>query len=396
VKSRNFRSWINHQYLLPITNYSRNTLSFRICLAGALVSILVWPNIALAGTPPGDTAETMETIRKKHDLPALAVAVVKDGKICDRAAVGVRKYGDPTPVTINDQFHIGSCTKSMTATLTAMFIEEGKLRWDTTIAEALPDLKGKMDTQFETVTVMQLLTHRGGVPGVPPSTAWNRAWEKRGTATEQRREFVASVLSQPPEAKPGTRFIYSNQGYAIVGVMLEKIANRPWETLITERLFEPLKMKSAGFGVPGTIGKVDEPWGHVHEGSKIKPIQSDNPPAIGPAGTVHCSLEDMARYTMIHLGHGQGDALLKPESFRKLHTPPEGAEYACGWGIAKRGWAGGNALTHAGSNTQWFLVMWLAPEKNFSVVAATNIAGPDAEKGCDEVAAAMIKKWLAD
>jgi CubicO group peptidase (beta-lactamase class C family) len=371
-------------------------MSFPICLAGTLVSILILPNVILAGTPPGDTAGILQGIRKKHDLPALAVAVVKDGKICDRAAVGVRKYGDPTPVTIDDQFHIGSCTKSMTATLTAMFIEEGKLRWDSTIAQVLPDLKGKMDKQYAAVTVEQLLTHRGGVPANPPSSAWAKARSNQGAPREQRFEFITSVLSQPPEAKPGARFIYSNQGYAIVGVMLEKIAHKPWETLITERLFEPLKMKSAGFGVPGTMGKVDQPWGHVHEGGKITPVQSDNPPAIGPAGTVYCSLDDMARYTMIHLGHGAGETLLKPQSFRKLHAPPEGGDYACGWGTAKRGWAGGTALTHAGSNTMWFLVMWLAPEKNFSVIAATNIAGPDAEKGCDEVAAAMIKKWLSD
>jgi len=368
-------------------------MRFPICLAA---SILMFSTSAFAADSLGDTAQILEPIRKKHNLPALAVAVVKEGKICDRAAVGVRKYGEPTPVTIDDQFHIGSCTKSMTATLAAMFIEEGKLRWDSTIAELLPDLKGKMNAQYESVTVEQLLTHRGGVPGSPPSAAWVKARSNQGTPREQRREFITSVLGQPPEAKPGTRFIYSNQGYAIVGVMLEKIADKPWETLITERLFEPLKMKSAGFGVPGTMGKVEQPWGHTRHGSNITPIQSDNPPAIGPAGTVHCSLEDMARYTMIHLGHGAGDALLKPESFRKLHTPPEGADYACGWGVAKRGWAGGNALTHAGSNTMWFLVMWLAPEKNFSVVVATNIAGPDAEKGCDEVAASMIKKWLAD
>jgi CubicO group peptidase (beta-lactamase class C family) len=379
-----------------VFGYSRDAMRFPIGLAGALVFMFLFSNGTLASTPPGDTVQILEPIRKKHDLPALAVAVVKDGKICDRAAVGVRKYGDTTPITIDDQFHIGSCTKSMTATLTAMIIEEGKLRWDSTIAELLPELKGKMDKQYETVSVEQLLTHRGGVPGSPPPAAWTRAWSKQGTPREQRREFITSVLSQPPEAKPGTRFIYSNQGYAIVGVMLEKIADKPWETLITERLFEPLKMKSAGFGVPGTIGKVDQPWGHVRQGSNITPIQSDNPPAIGPAGIVHCSLDDMARFTMIHLGHGAGDTLLKPESFRKLHTPPEGADYACGWGIAKRGWAGGNALQHAGSNTQWYLVMWLAPGKNFSVVSATNIAGPDAEKGCDEVAAAMIKKWLAD
>lgn len=372
-------------------------MNLPICLVGALVCVSLSPGVDFAApTSTEGTSQILETIRKKHDLPALAVTVVKEGKICDRAAVGVRKYGDPTPVTINDQFHIGSCTKSMTATLAAMLIEEGKLRWDSTIAEVLPELKGKMDKQYETVTVEQLMEHRGGVPGQPPPAAWSKAWQQIGTPTEQRREFIAAVLSKPPEAAPDTKFIYSNQGYAIVGVMLEKITGKPWEKLITERLFQPLKMKSAGFGVPGAIGKVDQPWGHVRQGGEIKPVQSDNPPAIGPAGTVHCSLEDMARYTMIHLGHGQGDAFLKPESFRRLHAPPDGADYACGWGVVKRGWAGGKALSHAGSNTMWYLVMWLAPEKNFSVVAATNIAGNDAEKGCDEVAAAMIKKWLPE
>lgn len=368
-------------------------MKFGIFSGRALLAMLSLSG-TLAAVAEEETAKTLETIRKKHDLPALAVVVVNEGKICDRAAVGIRKYGDPTPVTIDDEFHIGSCTKSMTATLTAMLIEGGKLRWDSTIAEVLPELKGKMDKQYETVTVEQLLTHRGGVPGNPPAEAWSKAWFRLGTPTEQRSEFISAVLSKPPAAAPGTKFIYSNQGYAIVGAMLEKITGKAWETLITERLFEPLKMKSAGFGVPGTMGKVDQPWGHVRQGKDIKPVQSDNPPAIGPAGTVHCSLEDMARYTMIHLGHGQGDALLKPESFKKLHTPPEGGDYACGWGAVKRGWAGGTALTHAGSNTMWFLVMWLAPEKNFSVVVATNIAGEGAEKGCDEIAAAMIKKWL--
>jgi len=90
--------------------YCRATMSFPICLAGALVSTLMFSNLAHGGAPLGETPETLESIRKKHDLPALAVAVVKDGKICDRAAVGVRKFGDSTPATVDDQFHIGSCT----------------------------------------------------------------------------------------------------------------------------------------------------------------------------------------------------------------------------------------------------------------------------------------------
>ena len=173
-----------------------------------IVAIGVFLPRAFGQTPlPADTTQALELLRKKHDLPALAAVVVKDGKICDRAAVGVRKEGDPTRVTTNDVFHIGSCTKSMTATLAAMLIEEGKLNWNTTIAEVFPGLKGRMNKQYETVTVEQLLTHRGGVPAQAPGAAWNRAWDQKGTPTEQRREFIEAVLAQPPEAVPGTKMI---------------------------------------------------------------------------------------------------------------------------------------------------------------------------------------------
>jgi CubicO group peptidase (beta-lactamase class C family) len=336
----------------------------------------------------------IEAICKEHNLPALAVVVTKDGQICDRAVAGVRKWGDATPVTTNDVFHIGSCTKSMTATLAAILIEEGKLRWNTTILEVFPELKGKMDKQYEAVTVEQLLQHRGGVPGEPPPAAWAQAWREKGTPTEQRREFIEAILSEPPAAAPGTKMIYSNQGYAIVGAMLEKITGTPYEKLITEKLFKPLHMDTAGFGPPGTIGAVDQPWGHLRKLLTTVPVQADNPPAIAPAGRVHCSLDDLARFTIFQMQRDPAGGLLKPESLIKLHTPPGGGDYACGWVVLKRGWAGGNALMHNGSNTMWYVVMWLAPEKDFSVVVATNIAGPDAEQGCDEAASLMIKKWL--
>ena len=90
------------------------------------------------------------------------------------------------------------------------------------------------------------------------------------------------------------------------------------------------------------------------------------------------------------------NGLLKPESLARLHTPAEGGDYACGWVVLKRGWAGGTALMHNGSNTMWYVVMWLAPGKNFAVIAATNLAGTDAEQGCDEAASAMIHNWLPE
>jgi CubicO group peptidase (beta-lactamase class C family) len=358
--------------------------------------------IASNSTVSNDASDQpLETIRKKHDLPALAVVVVKDGQICDRSAVGVRKSGDDTPVTTNDVFHIGSCTKSMTASLTAMLIEEGKLNWTTTIADVFPELKGAMDKQYENVTVEQLLHHRGGVPGEPPPAAWKRAWQEIGTPTQQRYEFIKAVLSAPPAAAPGTKMIYSNQGYAIVGAMLEKITGTNYETLLTEKLFKPLQMDSAGFGPPGTTDKVDQPWGHVHKLFMTLPVQADNPPAIASAGRVHCSLDDLARYAMFHLQRNATNGLLKPETLARLHAPLADASfasplenYACGWVNLQRGWGGGTVWWHNGSNTMWYIVMWLAPEKNFAVIAATNIAGTDAEQGCDDACVAMIHKWL--
>jgi CubicO group peptidase (beta-lactamase class C family) len=370
-------------------------------LVGLVATSMLVAVAARAASPTsGETSRDLEAIRKKHDLPALAVVVVKDGKICDRAVAGVRKWGEAAPATTNDVFHIGSCTKSMTATLAAMFIDQGKLRWDTTIAEIFPELKGKMDKQYETVTVEQLLHHRGGVPHSQPLAAWARAWQEIGTPKQQRREYLEAVLSAPPEAKPGTKMIYSNDGYVIVGVMLEKISGQDFESLMTEKLFKPLHMDTAGFGPPGTKNKTDQPWGHIHRLSATVPLQSDNPPVHSPCGRVHCSLDDLARYAMFHLQRGT-NGLLKPETMARLHASPEGVKienpmdnYACGWVRLERGWAGGTALWHNGSNTMWYIVMWLAPEKDFSVIVATNIAGPGAEQGCDEAATMMIKNWL--
>jgi len=234
---------------------------------GAIIVLLAVQGTAadMGSTTPTNTSQALEIIRKKYDFPALAVVVVKGGVVCDRGAVGVRKHGETVAVTTNDLFHIGSCTKSMTATVAGILIEEGKLRWDTTISEVFPELKDSMDPQYKNVTLEQLLQHRGGVPGAPPPDAWKRAWEQKGTPTQQRYEFIRAILQKPPEAPPGSKCIYSNQGYSIVGAMLEKITGTPWETLMSQRLFKPLKMNSAGFGAPGTKDQLDQPWGHTRK-----------------------------------------------------------------------------------------------------------------------------------
>jgi CubicO group peptidase (beta-lactamase class C family) len=342
----------------------------------------------------------LEPIRVANNLPALAAVVVRGGDTVAIGAVGFRKKGAPDLVTVNDEWHIGSCTKSMTAVLAAMLVEDGTWRWDTTLADMFPKLALEMRPGWRDVTLEELLTHHGGAPpDLNENGLWGRLWDRVALPPIKQRDYLTRELltRQSPSAPPGTKFIYSNAGYALVGHAIETQLGQPWEDVIRERLFKPLGMDSAGFGAAGTIGTVDEPWGHGVGGKPIPPgLQADNPAAIGPAGAVHCSIGDLAKYAAFQMRGDRGEGtLLKPETFKKLHTVfGRDGDYACGWIVTQRPWGGGEVLTHMGSNTYNVTVIWLAPKKNFAVVVSTNLGGQVAEKAADEAAGALIQKFL--
>ncbi len=174
--------------------------------------------------------------------------------------------------------------------------------------------------------------------------------------------------------------------------MAETVTGVPWEMLMQKRLFEPLEMASAGFGSPARPGMVDQPWGHRASGQDIRPTLEDNAPSMGPAGTVHCSVPDWAKFAALHLAGERGRArLLKPSTFRTLHTPPPGFDYAGGWMVGDRSWANGRVLTHNGSNRSWFATIWLAPVRDFAILVATNQGDQSAQAACDEAVAALVR-----
>src|SRR5688572_18031048 len=331
-------------------------------------------------TKPKDVSSLLAPVIQKRGVPGIAAAVVRNGEVVALGVAGVRARGKPEKVAAADRFHIGSDTKAMTAMLCGILVDEGKLKWSQTIGETFPEMKKSMHPQYHGVTLEQLLTHRGGAPGeLSGDELWGKLWQHKGTPTSARRLLLQGVTSKAPEAAPGEKYIYSNAGYAIAGHMAEKVAGRSWEDLTRVKIFRPLGMTSAGFGAPGTRAKNDQPRGHKADGSAVEPaIGADNPVGIGPAGIVHCSIGDWAKFAAANLPWAK-TKLVEPETLKKLHTPvaPGAGEppYAMGWIIADgQPWAGGPALTHAGSNTMWYAVAWLAPGKDFAVVVACNQA----------------------
>lgn len=340
-----------------------------------------------------DVAPLLAPIRERHELPALAGAIVTTDGLIALGAVGLRSAADAEPVGEDDLWHLGSCTKAMTATLVARLVEKELLTWDTTPGDVFGDSVEGMDPAWREVPIRLLVSNRAGAPAdLKRDGLWMRLRLHKGTPREQRRTLVEGVLAEPPEVEPGTAYLYSNAGFALAGAMLETLADEPWEELLRREVFEPLGMAGAGFGVPGSAEALDQPRGHFRRRDGLRPVTpgpaADNPAAIGPAGTVHASLRDWARFAQAHL-RGD-DAFLRPETWERLHTSLEGQEYGNGWAVVERPWAGGPALAHSGSNTMWYCTIWLAPRKGFGVLVATNVGDDAAAKACDEAAGALI------
>lgn len=316
----------------------------------------------------------LEPIRAEAKVPALAAAVIQKNKLVALGAVGKRRADRDDPIRHDDRFHIGSCTKSMTATMIARLVEMDKLDWGSMVAEVLPALRKKVRREYWKVTLEQLLTHRSGLPEdrVPHPQVFPRLWS---LSAKQRLQAAEVMLQQEPVAAPGEKTVYSNGGYVIAAAMAEAVTGKTWEELMDELLFRPLGIKSAGFGAPATGA-----WGHRSGVDGYLPVPpspfADNPPVLGPAGTVHLSLSDWAHYAILHLRGAveKNPPVLREETFAKLHTPPEDGTYAMGWGIARPTWVPGRVLQHAGSNTMWFAQIVLVPDAQAGFLITTNAA----------------------
>ncbi|MCP4805118.1 MAG: beta-lactamase family protein [Proteobacteria bacterium] len=338
----------------------------------------VWPETA------ADVSQTVEKKRDRFELPAMGGARTEDGEVTALGVSGLRANGYEPPVEWTDVWHLGSCTKAMTATLVARLVVQGELSWDEPLETLLPDLD--LDPEDAALTPTQLLSHQAGLPANPPSAMWTEM-QAQGDVVEQRAWFAQAVLALDPAQPVGT-YAYSNAGYMVMGAALEARMGASWEELVTQHVFEPLGMASCGFGNAAEDADVpDQPWPHLSDGTPVSPGRGDdNPEALGPAGTVHCSLVDWSRFTALHAA--RDESFLPAEQWEHLHTPAVD-NYAMGWIVAERDWAGGEVLVHDGTNTMNYAVTWVAPQIDTTYMAVTNQG--DAAAAVDAVISKLIE-----
>ena len=350
----------------------------------------------------------------KYELPAVAAAVAVRGEVVAIGAVGTRRAGADIPVTIADRFHIGSDTKAMTALLAGMAVEDGKLEWTSTVGGAFPSLAGTINPTLAGVTLRQLLSHTSGVAPDNPEIVglYEQAATQDGNLDDMRLWLIEQWCSKPLVSDPGTTFAYSNLNYIIAGAMIERAYRTTWEELVTERIFTPLGITSAGLGSQSRMGRVDAPLGHITVEGAPKAILAgpmcDGLAVVGPAGMAHMSVGDFARWGAWNAAEGERPpALAKPETVKLLHTPvisppprpdaapgtPAKGDYALGWGRVTVDWAPAPLLHHAGSNSMNLAHIWVDPERDVAIVVVTNISNRKADEALFAIAPLLYERY---
>jgi CubicO group peptidase (beta-lactamase class C family) len=331
-------------------------------------------------------ANLVARARISGDTPAMAVGWAYRDERPRIFVDGQRASTSTHRVAASDAWHIGSNTKSMTASLVARLVEAGRLNWNMTIGQVMGRIAPQMHPAYRNVSLIQLLSHRSGLPReIDPALA---ARFTRGILSDARMERIAYArfaLGQPPLSEPGTVTLYSNSGYVIVGAMLEAITGEPWEALMVRHIFRPLGLKSAGFGPPGKPGSNKQPLGHYRTEQGLRPAtpgynsRADLPVVMGPAGLVHINLGDLVTYLAAH--RDKPAAFLSAASWQLLHTPQKDSNYALGWAVSPDG-----ILGHDGSNLRWYAVVVVDPKSGLVCASAANAATPDAPRALRHLA----------
>lgn len=351
----------------------------------AISRSILKPTVYAEDTPPvSDLGDLLESIRKDNQLPGLAAAVVRGNELIAAGVAGVRQAGKAEKIGLNDRFLLGSCTKAMTVLMICRLVDAGKLTFDTTLGDALSDVKMRDD--YRKVTLAQLLAFKGGLqPYTQIGPKLTPVLFENGAVAERRTRFVEHVLNEEPIVKPGTRMKYSNASYVVAAYIASKKTNADYESLVAEHVFKPLGMASAGFGSPRTVARPNEPSFHVQRKEGYVPVPDGARPAeaiLAPAGGgSYCSIRDFAKFAAHQLAAAQGhDPLLKPTTAQRARKelgnefPGEGGNF------------GGTPWLHAG--------FMLKLKKNYAIVVATNCGAGD--ETCEAVFKAVRERLALD
>ncbi|WP_298222541.1 serine hydrolase domain-containing protein [Flavobacterium sp.] len=326
------------------------------------------------------TVQFTDSIRRVYNIPEINYAVIDSKSTLEIAALGHHSINLSDTATLNDRFHIGSNTKAMTAFIIAKYVEKRKLKWTTKFFDLFPEWKTKSKPEYAAITLQKLLSHQAGIqpfqgeddPEIP---------DFKGTNPEKRKQFGKFVLTlEPVKLDEQNLFIYSNAGYTLATLMLEKVTGKSWEQLVEKVFNQDLKL-NVKLSWPENQKQKDT-WGHTFENGKLIPVPStvdDHLDYTEPAGNVNIKLKDYIKFIQLNLKGLQGDNnYLKADTYKFIHKGIE--NYSMGWfNIYENG---KELSVHSGTGAfTYFTIVQIDRLKNIAYIIFTNSFNDETQLG---------------
>ena len=329
---------------------------------------------------------TVERVRQQFDVPGVAVAVVKDGKVVLERGWGLRELGKPEPVQADTLFAIASNTKAFTATSLNLLAEEGKLKMDDRVIDHLPSFRMSDPYVTGEMRIRDLLSHRSGLSlGAGDLLFWP-------TTTYSNAEVVARLGQVPLKNGFRDRYAYDNILYAVAQQVIEKVSGQPFAAFLQQRIFDKVGMAGTRYNAdhlkPGDKAAV----GHAKfDFTDLRPVAPLTWSNNAGAGGIYSSVHDLAKWMNVQLAEGKladGTPLFSektqqqmwqmqiPQVVPKPSVPeleaarPNFAGYGEGWSLSD--YRGQKLVWHTGGWPGQVSRLTLVPGQDLGVVVLTN------------------------
>ena len=355
----------------------------KIALTFATLFALTLPSAFAQDINTREIDQFVTTQMKRFDVPGVGLAIVKNGKIAYVKGYGVRDLKTNTPVNADTLFAIGSSSKSFTALGVMQQVDAGKLNLDAPVNKYLPELKFSDTTRGAKVTLRSLLSMTSGLPRSDFSWAFDET-------INTRAKMLETIAGIGFTDNPGKVFGYSNQNFVAAGTALEAVTGQSWEAYTKANIFAPLGMTRSVFEFSDAVKD-----GNYASGNSISLQGVQGVPAFdrfviaGPAGSIHSSVNEMARYVAFQLGKGNlgGKQLISGKQLKAMHTQQIAVEedfgipgvaftgYGFGWFTGE--YRGIKIVEHGGNINGFSASMQLIPAKGLGIVLLTNMDGAE-------------------
>jgi D-alanyl-D-alanine carboxypeptidase len=287
-----------------------------------------------------------------------SLAIVKDGNVVYTRAIGYSQINgaERKPLTAANRFRIGSITKMFTATMILQLVEEGKLKLTDTLDKFLPEIPNA-----GRITIFQILSHRSGIPNVRRE---RDTQTKVSTIPMGKDEMLALLVKGMPDFEPDTKYHYSNSGYWVLGLILEKVTAKPYDGILKERITSKIGLKDT-YLTTGTIDvNKNEALTYIHFGGDWKPVTETHPTILFSAGAIVSTPGDMAKFIQA-LFEGK---LVSKETLNQMKTMRDGE----GFGMGTFTFAGKTFYGHTGGADNYGAWLAYEPEEKLVIAYATN------------------------